>query len=121
MRKDFPRRLTTMRFYDEPIREWQWVVAKGKVETFFELPFVEYRYSGLMSRYGSETFTKDRMYSLRRYEIWTWDGKTRNSVGWRRFEKAWTVSVEKKDRHDLPSYLSRIFPKAEVIQIRKVG
>lgn len=66
--------------------------GKRKIsEDYMEVKFTEYGPHGECIRTGIEDFSPARWASVPVYEIWTWDGVTRNSGGRRWFNLAQSI------------------------------
>lgn len=85
-------------------------------DDYFEVPFTEYSENGRPIRRGTEDFSRERYHSLKVYEIWTWDGKSYNKGGQRKFEHQATYRMTGK-----PAELKALYMAAKEWAHEKAG
>lgn len=78
-------------------------------EDYIEVKFTEYNAQGDVINEGIEDFSPLRWSKVPVYEIWIWDGETRNKGGHRWFSRAQSVHTTGK-----PSEIKQVYINARV-------
>lgn len=93
-------------------------------DNYIEVKFTEYNEQGEVMREGIEDFSPIRLSKVPVYDIWTWDGETRNKGGHRWFNLAQRVRTTGTPAELKRAYISareRIgLPIPAAISIRRI-
>ncbi len=116
----------TLKVYGKRLNTWGTLETLSNGQQFYrnieqvEYAYAEYDFTGKVINKGSEDFSFQRWDSgTAYYEIWTWDGQKVNKGGYRWFECARRVRINRADRKKLQQLAAKWFPEAAAIDIRK--
>ncbi len=115
--------MNKFRIYGKTIRTWEHEQTINSFTTIainqYEIAYTDYTTTGRIVGKGTEDFSPERRSkALDTYSIWTWDGKSRNAGGHRRFECENFIIIKKSDRKKAIEYLKSRYPAAVEIQLR---
>jgi hypothetical protein len=86
-------------------------------EKYYEVPYKEYRADGSILQLGTEDFSSQRLKTLKKKYVWTWNGEKRNKGGHRWFECQELVTFNGSTK-ELKTVLGIKYPDAKLIELR---
>jgi hypothetical protein len=117
----------TVKLYGKRLNEWKETRTRPdgreyEATTQVEYKYTEYDCNGNALHEGTEDFSSERLHECTGiYDVWTWDGQKVNKGGNRWFECVRVVKINLADRKKLTELMTKWYPNAAAIRIRKIA